>query len=505
MAKGKRYDTTPKLNLKKVFALIITILVIVMVFISLKNIVKSGGETATKDVSTLKTYITILEGGKWGVIDNKGEQIIPPAYNEMIVIPDENKDIFVCTELTDPNQEIYSTRVVNAANQEVFKDKDGIAPIENSDGKTIWVDSKVLKFKKDSKLGLIDLNGKVVLEADYEDIVTIPGVKNVLLVKQNGKYGVFNTTALELIIDAKYNEIKTLSNDYKNGFIVKDDTNLYGIIGADKKELLEIKYEDIKPIVCTDSFVVVKDGQLRLVSTVGTTILSDGFDSIESVDGDYVVAIKGGKYGILSKEGKQVVSFKYEGLKHAFDKYYIAQKDGLKGIIDIEDEEKVPFTYEDMYFVDNIFVADKSQTSSDLIDQDFEVKVSDVIVSNIDTENGYIRIRDGQDYKYYNFKLEEKTNKEALTTNTLFLVKENGKYGYVNKNDEKVVECIYDDATEQNKFGFCSVMKDGLWGSIKADGTVVQNTTIDLKDYMVIDFIGNYHKYNDLLLNVYTK
>ena len=40
MGKGKRYDE-PKLNMKKVFGVIITIAVIVMIIISIKKILKS--------------------------------------------------------------------------------------------------------------------------------------------------------------------------------------------------------------------------------------------------------------------------------------------------------------------------------------------------------------------------------------------------------------------------------------------------------------------------------
>jgi len=108
-------------------------------------------------------------------------------------------------------------------------------------------------------------------------------------------------------------------------------------------------------------------------------------------------------------------------------------------------------------------------------------------------------------YKYYNLKLEEKTNKEILTTNTLFLVKENGKYGYENKAGKRVVDCIYDDAKEQNEFGYCAVNKDGKWGVLGANGSVIEDPNNDFNDYLYIDFIGSWHKHKDLKLNVYTK
>ena len=92
-----------------------------------------------------------------------------------------------------------------------------------------------------------------------------------------------------------------------------------------------------------------------------------------------------------------------------------------------------------------------------------------------------------------------------LSTNTLFLVKQDGKYGYVNKNGDLIVNHIYDDATEQNHFGYCAVKKDGLWGVLKSDGTVILEPSVNLDDYLYIDFIAEYHRYNDLRMNVYIK
>lgn len=40
MGKGRRYNGEQKLNMKKVFAVIITIIVIIMFFIGIKNILK---------------------------------------------------------------------------------------------------------------------------------------------------------------------------------------------------------------------------------------------------------------------------------------------------------------------------------------------------------------------------------------------------------------------------------------------------------------------------------
>ena len=92
MSKGKRYDE-PKLNLKKVFAVVIAIIVFIMFMVILMGIInkdKEQGKIVSKD------YVTILENNKWGVMDSNGNIIIDPAYEEMMIIPNRKKDIFLC-------------------------------------------------------------------------------------------------------------------------------------------------------------------------------------------------------------------------------------------------------------------------------------------------------------------------------------------------------------------------------------------------------------------------
>ena len=96
MGRGKRYDDTPKLNIKKVIATILVFVVLVMVIISLKNILSN--ESITKDVTTLTAYVTIFQDNKWGVIDNKGAIVIEPTYEEMIIIPKKKWSMVATTK-----------------------------------------------------------------------------------------------------------------------------------------------------------------------------------------------------------------------------------------------------------------------------------------------------------------------------------------------------------------------------------------------------------------------
>ena len=94
MSRGKRYDTEPKLNMKKVFAVIIAIAVLIMFIFMIKKLITKGNEEVK---ITSKSYFTVFKDNKWGVIDSNGNNVIDPSYKEMIVVPNAKVGVFICT------------------------------------------------------------------------------------------------------------------------------------------------------------------------------------------------------------------------------------------------------------------------------------------------------------------------------------------------------------------------------------------------------------------------
>ena len=100
-------------------------------------------------------------------------------------------------------------------------------------------------------------------------------------------------------------------------------------------------------------------------------------------------------------------------------------------------------------------------------------------------------------------KFEEKKASDILKSNTLFLSKKNGKYGYVDKKGNPVTDYIYDDATEQNEYGYAAVKRNGLWGSVDRNGKEAISPKYNLENNIKIDFIGRWHLGEDLNMNYY--
>ena len=105
----------------------------------------------------------------------------------------------------------------------------------------------------------------------------------------------------------------------------------------------------------------------------------------------------------------------------------------------------------------NFYEGMNSDYTSDLIDSDMNVKLTGII-SELNLESGYMKVRVGEEYQYYNFKFEQKQSKEALKNNTIFLSK----------------------------------------GSLKI------TPAYKLENNILIEFIGKWHIGEDLNLNYYT-
>ncbi len=505
MSRGRRYEE-PKLNMKKVFAVILAIVVIIMSVFIIRGIFQK--ESSRGEISS-KTYFAAYKDNKWGVIDENGDTVIEPSYEEMIIVPDNKTDIFLCTYDVNYDTGEYSSKALNSKNQEIFTDYTKIESISNYDeNNNLWYEDNVLKVQKDGKWGTINFEGDAVLNTEYDSIEAIPGVENALLIEKDGKYGVADDEG-RIILDTNYTEITNLGETNRDGYIVKDDTGLYGIVDSSKKVILQNQYQEIEKVYGNDLYVVTQDGSQKVINSNGEDVLTQGFEQVSAIlktKDQGVIYISNGKYGVMNLAGEVLIEAQYDNLVEAKANIFIATKGETQGIVDIDNNEKVPFNYQSITYNEtgDIYIAEDQNFNSNILNSNFDVQQTGILIE-INTTAGYFELRQDDEYKYYNFKFEERDKTEILSSNTLYLDKKDNLYGYVDKDGNVVVEYMYDDATEQNEYGFAAVKKDGKWGAINNKGEVVQEPTYNLDDYLVIDFIGKWHLGKDLNMNYYNQ
>lgn len=502
-SRGRRYDGEPKLNVKKVLAVLIILAVIVMCIVLIVKFATDDSSTEIKTVAN--SYITVFSENKWGVINSKGETIIQPTYDDMIIIPDPTKAVFIVQSDVNLEAGTYNSRAINDKGEEIFTSYQRVEALQNIDSSNmITYDTTALKVFNGEKYGLINFNGTEILSPTYDSIMPLSGVRNSFVTSKDGLYGLVDNSG-NVIIDNLYTEISSLTDKYEDGYVVRDQNGNYGLINYNKKQVLECKYSEIKHVSGNNLYAVRENGNLELINEKGEVLIGSGFEDIINIASNNVIFLRDNKYGVMSSDGTVLIEPTYDELTYAFDGNYVAKKEDIYGIINTSNETKVEFSYSYITYMsdESIIEADKADGSTDLMDTSFNVKVTG-IVSEINTNKGYVKVRVNNENKYYNFRLEERTAQDIFTTNTLFLSRQNGKYGYVNKEGIVVVDYIYDDATEQNDYGYVAVKQNSVWGALDQNGNVIVTPSYELTQNTVISFIGKWHLAPDLNANYYT-
>lgn len=436
-SRGRRYDNEPKLNMKKVFGVFIGILLIVLCVFGIRKLLEKDTKSIAGKIENVY-YYTIYDNGKWGVVNSYGEIIVKPNYDEMIVIPDPAQDLFICTYDVNYENGTYKTRVINAKAKEVIKDYDKIEAIVNYDSsQNLWYEKNVFRVEKDGKFGLINYSGKKLLDPEYNSINPAQGIENSLLIEKDGKFGLCDDSG-NIIIETNYSEIKKIGDDYRNGYIVKNSDGKYGAIGFDKEQILEFKYDEIKGISYENVYAIKENGKYTLVNKSGDKLFDKYFDDVIEIEKDYAVVSQNGKFGVIDMSGNTKINFEYEALDYTTGDNYIAKKDGKFGVISIDGSLKLPIESTGISYVSsgNFMIADfleDNKLVSKVYDENFEEKIKG-IVSEVNSSKGYIRVYMNDEYRYFNFKFEEKPSSQVLTSNKLFLSKKDDKYGFIDSN-----------------------------------------------------------------------
>ena len=496
MGRGRRYNNEPKLNIKKVIGVIIAIIVIIMFIIAIKDLLKS--DSSSNNLVSI-SYFLINENNKWGVIDNNAKIIIEPIYKEAIIIPNNKQDVFICAYNVNYDEGKYETKVLDSKGKEIFTGYDKVQALENYDeNNNLWYEENVLLVEKDGKYGLIDFKGNEILKPSYEKIYTLKGIRNSIITEIDNKKGVVSHLG-QVLVENKYEEIKSLGQNTRL-YIVKLDGK-YGVEG-----ILDCKYQDIKPLNNKEIFCVKEDGKYKVIDTEEKAVFNEKFDNIETIKENIIVYKYKDKYCAYDIKNSKKLSKTYKTLKYTANNLFISRTNNNYGIIDINGEIKVKEEYSNINYYEDINIYElegKDLQVNSILNSELK-EIAKGIISEVNSEKAYMKLWTEDGYGYYKLNGEKIEVKDILTNNNLFLSKQNNKYGFIDRQGNVVVDYIYDDAREQNEYGYMAVKKEGLWGSLDKNGNIVCETKYNLDNNLLIDFIGKYHFGVDINSMYYT-
>lgn len=388
------------------------------------NFVQEKGKEYEIEEVKQYNYFLLKQNNSYGVIDKKGNIIIPAEYSE-IKIPNPEKGVFVCYQGEN-------TKVLNERKEAILTEYNHIQPIRLKNiSSDLMYEKSVLTYEKEGKRGLISFEGKEIAKPIYDEIDSLPYKEGTLTVKQNEKYGIINIKGNSLV-EVKYDEVKvdeyyTEENGYRYaGYIVLQKTQegyRYGYIDNKGKEILPTEYNEITRVT-----------------------------GINDNDNAYLICAKNGQYGLMKKE-ETLLNHEYQSIQYdEANNVFVIEKSRKYGIANISGEEIVPVKYNEIDITGIYFYAKNEQGTTVYNSNGTQVSIdANIAILNTDNEKYKIRIDNTEGTKYGVINkegkqlIEEKYNYiEYLYDNYFIVSDENGKLGVLDDKEKTKIETNHD-------------------------------------------------------------
>lgn len=455
--------------------------------IRLKNI--------ASDLMYEKNLLTYVQDEKMGLINLEGEVIAKPIYESIEGLPYKEGELLVQQEgkygvINNKGNNLVDTKYDQIAVDNYTTEEDGYK-------RAGYIVSNTTE--NGYRYGYVDINGNVLLEPEYTEVSRIINIKDndniYLIVAQNGQYGVVKNQ--EQIIE---NEYQSISYNSESNTLTLEKTKRYGIATLEGKVVIPVEFSQIdstgKYIYATDV-----DGNVEVYQEDGNPAdVESNVYILETNNENYQIKIdnaQGTVYSILNKNGEQMTTQNYSYINYLYDNYFIVSVTGGKvGVINDKEEEIIPIQFDSIEKIegtDYIITRLSENNSTQLYDKNFK-QLCEMTNAVLKKEENYIKLYNETETKYFDLEGNEKQNTEVFPNNEIYAKSQDGKWGFVDKSGNVVVDYIYDKATDLNSYGYAGVQLDGKWGVVNSNGEIILEPTYTFNVQTEPEFIKEYYK-----------
>ena len=260
----------------------------------------------------------IVQKGKYGLIDYKGNLILECVYDSIISF---NEDVKVIKRESKYGIINYNGTIVTKIEFESFRNETPFL------GKK-WKNNSLIALKREGYWGVYNSKGENILSFEYDDIANIE--HGYTVISKDEKYGIVDSIG-NILVDFKYD---TIYYHYKNSDISIAELNgCIGIINSKNKIVTNCDYN------CEFS--------LKQIGYLGIDSPQGGYIKMKKYQTD---SKKAKLYGYVDCEtGKEVIPIEYDDLGGYCEGLIWAKKDGKYGYININNNVVIPFEYMKAY------------------------------------------------------------------------------------------------------------------------------------------------------------
>ncbi len=363
-------------------------------------------------------------------------------------------------------------------------------------------------LEQNQKYGVIDKNGNIVIEAEYE-AVQIPNPSKAIFVCVK-KYNE-NTKEYETVV---YNEKKeVLFSNYKNVQSISIYTNVnstpyeksvltykengkYGLINLEGKQITKPVYDEISSINYKEGTFLVKQNELEgIINMKGKVIIKCEYESVTSDNyysengynkqAGFIVSKKtedGYRYGYVNYRGTIILNPIYTQLERVTEianekgVYFIAFKNGQAGLLK-NNKEILNYEYEDIQYnvLGSIFVTKRNGKYGAVNLEGTTVLYPEY--DNVYTGGMYLNALKDKDIFIFDLngnKIETNEVSKTKTENANYYITidKNNKYKVVDSKDNIIIDNDY-TYIEYLPGDYFIVERDSKSGIIDSNGKSV--------------------------------
>ena len=288
---------------------------------------------------------------------------------------------------------------------------DGLAPITNergylglinTDGKiiiqpkysTIKVLSKdLILVYENGNYYFIDSNEKPLFDISFQSVELLEGTSEIFIINQDDKYGIMNDQG-KIILECQYNQILK-QTDHNNHYIfqatIGENIENYYYSNSTIRKIEDAKNMNIFNLDNQYIYYTDSDGLFYLydLSTNQMKQFTNKYVAMGTFNNGLALAINEDmKAGFIDENEKVVISFKYDGeftSDFSSTNYAVVAQDNLVGVIDQDGKEILPIKYYGVTILDEqYFLVFDQNNQSSIIDTN-QKKVTTKEYSSIST------------------------------------------------------------------------------------------------------------------------
>ena len=192
--------------------------------------------------------------------------------------------------------------------------------------------------KIDNKWGLINGQGRVVVEANYEAIGEFKNFGYAVM-QRNGGVGLLGKNAQELI-SPNFDDLKVLSPS----LVAVMKNKEWAVVNLTGQTVLPAGYERVR--VCEDRFLAyMRNGKWGAVNLKGQEICSPEYDEIGLFESNFWLTRIGEKYGLLNLSGQRLLYPEHDEIRVFNDNLFFFRNGRKWGLQDDSGQIAAKFDY----------------------------------------------------------------------------------------------------------------------------------------------------------------